>query len=318
MASISLTDKIKSKAAELGFCKVGIARAVELEEEGNLLREWLSRNYHGSMEWMAKNVDKRIDPRQVLPNAQSVVAAAMNYYTEEQHSSESDVGKISRYGWGEDYHNVMTPRLEKLLDFIKSEVPSVSGKVYVDTGPVMDKVWAARAGVGWEGKHTNVISREFGSWIFLGEIILDIGLEYDEPSADYCGTCTRCIDACPTQAIVEPYVLDSNLCISYLTIEHKGDIPDTLGSRFENWIYGCDVCQDVCPWNQKFAKPTDEVAYSPREGNLSPKLGELAGMSEAEFRERFRRSPVKRTKHEGLIRNVKTVLNNKELLHENS
>ena len=232
----SLTDKIKSKAIELGFCKVGISRAVRLDEEGKLLREWLARNYHGTMEWMARNVERRIDPRILLPNAQSVISVAMNYYTPEEHSPDQGIGKISRYAWGDDYHDVMMPRLGKLLDFVKSEVPTANGKVYVDTGPVMDKVWASRAGIGWEGKHTNLISREFGSWIFLGELIVDIGLEYDEPSADYCGTCTRCIDACPTQAIVEPYVLDSNLCISYLTIEHKGELPDSLTSQFENWI----------------------------------------------------------------------------------
>jgi len=315
---LSLTDRIKAKAMELGFSKVGIARAVVLEKEGKLLREWLSRDFHGTMEWMERNVEKRIDVRKVLPDAQSAVVVAMNYYTEASHSDEPDDGKISRYAWGDDYHDVMIPRLEKLLEFIKSEVPAVEGKVYADTGPVMDKVWAVRAGVGWEGKHTNVISRDFGSWIFLGEIILDIGLEYDEPSTDYCGTCTRCIDACPTDAITEPYVLNSNLCISYLTIEHKGEIPGAISSRFENWIYGCDICQDICPWNQRFSKPTQEAAFSPRKGFLSPSLVELASMSEEEFRERFQGSPVKRTKHSGLMRNVKAVLKNRELVPERS
>jgi epoxyqueuosine reductase len=314
----SLTDRIRSRAIELGFCKVGITRAVALEEEGRQLREWLSRGYHGTMDWMARNVYRRVDPRQVLPNAQSVVVVAMNYYTEARHSEDPDTGKISRYAWGDDYHEVMLPRLEKLLHSIRQEVPTAQGKLYVDTGPVMDKVWAARAGIGWEGKHTNVISREFGSWIFLGEVILDIGLEYDEPATDYCGTCTRCIDACPTHAIVEPYVLDSNLCISYLTIEHKGEIPDTLSSRFENWIYGCDICQDVCPWNKKFAQPSFETAFDPRQGNLSPKLNELADMTGEEFRRQFRQSPMKRTKHTGLMRNVKAVLQNHEIVQERS
>jgi epoxyqueuosine reductase len=314
----SLSDRIKSKAIELGFCKVGITRAVALEQEGRHLQEWLSHGYHGTMEWMATNVEQRVDARKVLPNAKSVVVVAMNYYTEARHSENPDTGKISRYAWGDDYHEIMLPRLEKLLHSIKQEVPTVQGKVYVDTGPVMDKVWAARAGIGWEGKHTNVISREVGSWIFLGEIILDIGLECDEPAANYCGTCTRCIDACPTHAIVEPYVLDSNLCISYLTIEHKGDIPDALSSQFENWIYGCDICQDVCPWNQKFSKPISDTAFRPRDGNPSPKLHELAEISEEEFRRKFRRSPIKRTKHSGLMRNVNAVLRNKELVQERS
>jgi epoxyqueuosine reductase len=314
----SLSDRIRSMAIELGFCKVGITPAVALEQEGRLLQEWLSRGYHGTMGWMARNVEQRVDPRKVLPNAKSVVVVAMNYYTDARHSEDPDTGKISRYAWGDDYHEIMLPRLEKLLHSIKQEVPTVQGKVYVDTGPVMDKVWAERAGIGWEGKHTNVISREVGSWIFLGEIILNVSLEYDEPTADYCGTCTRCIDACPTDAIVEPYVLDSNLCISYLTIEHKGDIPDALSSQFENWIYGCDICQDVCPWNQRFSKPSSETAFGPRDGNLSPKLHELAEMTEEEFQRDYRRSPIKRTKHSGLMRNVNAVLKNKELVQERS
>jgi len=314
----TLTDRIKARAMELGFSKVGIARVDVLEEEGKLLREWLLRGYQGTMDWMERNFEKRIDIRKVLPAAKSVVAAAMNYYTEASHSNDPEDGKISRYAWGDDYHDVMIPRLEKLLDFIKGEAPSAQGRVYVDTGPVMDKVWAVRAGIGWEGKHTNVISRDFGSWVFLGEIILDINLEYDEPSADYCGTCSRCIDACPTQAITEPYVLNSNLCISYLTIEHKGEIPGAISSQFENWIYGCDVCQDVCPWNQKFSKPTQEAAFSPRNGLLKPSLIDLASVSKEEFRERFQGSPIKRTKHSGLMRNVKAVLKNKELVQERS
>jgi len=208
----------------------------------------------------------------------------------------------------------LTPRLVELLDFIKSEVPSANGKVYVDTSPVMDKVWAVRAGIGWEGKHTNVISREYGSWIFLGEIILDLALEYDEPSADYCGTCTRCIDACPTHAIVEPYVLDSNLCISYLTIEHQGEIPEALIPHFENWIYGCDICQDVCPWNKRFSKPTSERAFAPRFENLAPQIDEIVRMSEEDFQKNYRRSPMKRAKHAGLTRNARALL--KEVTQE--
>ncbi len=301
---ISLTDKIKSKALELGFAKVGIARAVELEEEGKLLGEWLSRGYHGTMDWMERNTEKRVDPRTILPDAKAVVSVAMNYYVDVQHSDVRGVGKISRYAWGDDYHDILKERLHELLRSIQAEVPSVKGKVYVDTGPVMDKAWAVRAGIGWEGKHTNVITREYGSWVFLGEIILNLELEYDEPSADYCGSCTRCIDACPTQAIVEPYVLDSNLCISYLTIEHKGEISEALKPEFGNWIYGCDICQDVCPWNKKFSDVTDEERFYPREGNQEPKLVELAALTSEEFTNRFRKSPIKRAKHEGLQRNV--------------
>jgi len=315
---LTLTDKIKARAIDLGFSKVGIARAVVLKEEGKLLREWLSRGYQGTMEWMERNVEKRIDVNKVVPDAQSVVVVAMNYYFDASHSDDPDDGKISRYAWGDDYHDVMFPRLEKLFEYIQFEVPTAKGKVYVDTGPVMDKVWAVRAGIGWEGKHTNVISRDFGSWIFLGEIILNIGLEYDEPSTDHCGTCTRCIDACPTQAITEPYVLNSSLCISYLTIEHKGDIPESISPQLENWMYGCDICQDVCPWNQRFSKPAQEAAFSPRAGFLKPSLTDLASMREEEFRERTRGSPVKRTKHSGLMRNVKALLKNREFVPERS
>jgi epoxyqueuosine reductase len=315
---LTLTDKIKARAIELGFDKVGIARAVVLEEEGKLLREWLSRGYQGMMEWMDRNVEKRIDIRSVQPGAKSVVVVALNYYIDACHSDEPNHGKISRYAWGDDYHDVMIPRLEVLLEFIQCEVPGAKGKVYVDTGPVIEKAWAVRAGVGWEGKHTNVISRDFGSWIFLGELILDIGLEYDEPSADHCGTCTRCIDACPTQAITEPYVLNSNLCISYLTIEHKGEIPESISPQFENWIYGCDICQDVCPWNHKFSKPAQEAAFSPRVDLLKPSLTDFASMTEEQFQERFRGSPMKRAKHSGLMRNVKAILKKRELVPEKS
>jgi epoxyqueuosine reductase len=314
----TLTDKIKARAIDLGFSKVGIARAVVLEEEGKLLRDWLSRGYQGTMAWMGRKVEKRIDVRKVVPDAQSVVVVALNYFTEARHSNDPDDGKISRYAWGDDYHDVMTPRLEELLEFIRLQAPGAHGKVYVDTGPVMDKVWAVRAGLGWEGKHTNVISRDFGSWIFLGEIILNIGLEYDEPSADHCGTCRRCIDACPTQAITQPYVLNSNLCISYLTIEHEGDIPESITPQLENWIYGCDICQEVCPWNQKFSKPTQEDSFSPRVDFLKPSLTDLASMNEEGFREKTQGSPVKRTKHSGLMRNVKAVLKNRELVPERS
>jgi epoxyqueuosine reductase len=297
-----ITARIKSQAADLGFCKVGVARADELSDEGKHLREWLARGYHGTMDWMEN--EKRSDIRKILPNAKSVVCVAMNYYTNIQHSNDPDVGKISRYAWGDDYHLVITERLEKLQQFMKTEIPDVQSKLYVDTGPVMDKVWAARAGLGWQGKHTNLITKEYGSWVFLGEIILNKELEYDQPIEDFCGSCTACIDACPTGAITEPYVLDSNKCISYLTIEHDGDIPEQLAPQFENWIYGCDICQDVCPWN-KFQQETKESSFTPLEYNRNPGLAELESITEKQFQEQFRRSPIKRTKHRGLVRNVK-------------
>jgi epoxyqueuosine reductase len=306
----SLTHRIKLKALELGLSKVGITKLELLDEEGKHLREWLAHGYHASMQWMERDAEKRADVMKVLPNAKSVICVVLNYFTSSQQSNNPALGKISRYAWGEDYHLVLTNRLEKLYEFIKSEILGVEGKIYVDTGPVMEKAWAVRAGIGWIGKHTNVITQKFGSWVFLGEILLDAELEYDLPALDHCGTCTACIDSCPTHAIVQPYVLDANKCISYLTIEHRGDLPNILTSKFDNWIYGCDICQDVCPWN-RFQKETEEPAFQPREENVAPKLTELAEMSREEFSRRFRRSPIKRTKHSGLVRNVKAVLESK-------
>lgn len=299
-----LTGIIKSKALELGFSNVGVARAESLGQERARLQQWLARGYHGTMDWMQKNLEKRSDLRQIVPNARSVVSLALNYYTPIERFENPETGKISRYAWGDDYHIVMTSRIQQVVGCITSERPGVNARFYVDTGPVMDKAWAVRAGIGWLGKHTNVITKEHGSWVFLGEIILDLELEYDEPMADFCGTCTACIQACPTGAIVEPYVLDSTKCISYLTIEHKGEIPIDLKPGFENWIYGCDICQDVCPWN-RFQQPTREHAFFPMSENVNPQLSELVSIPAEEFTRRFKKSPIKRTKREGLVRNAK-------------
>ncbi len=304
----SLTKEIKQKAGELGFTKVGIARAEKLAEEGDHLQKWLDRGYHATMEWMNRNPEKRVNPQLVLHGVKSVVSVGMNYYTGHRHSNDRDVGKISRYAWGDDYHGVLEDRLEKLLQFVRSRDPEARGKVFADTGPVMDKVWAQRAGIGWIGKHTNVITQDSGSWLFLGEILLDIELDYDAPVTDHCGSCTLCIEACPTRAITEPYVLDSGRCISYLTIEHRGEIAEELGELFDRWIYGCDICQDVCPWNEKFSQPTAAKEFQPREHTLAPKLAEWSSMTQAEFSAKFSKSPVKRTKHAGLMRNVNLAL----------
>jgi epoxyqueuosine reductase len=304
---VSLTQRLKMKADELGFSAIGIVPAEVLNEEGSHVHEWLARGYHASMRWLERDAEKRVDVTKVLPNAKSVLCVALNYYTPSRHADSPAIGKISRYAWGDDYHDVVTTRLEKLYEFIKSEIPGVTGKIYVDTGPVMEKVWAARAGIGWVGKHTNVITKKFGSWVFLGEILIDAELEYDTPMLDHCGTCTACLDACPTQAIIQPYVLDTNKCISYLTIEHRGELPKEIVSNFQNWIYGCDICQDVCPWN-RFQVETEEPAFQPREANLAPPLTEVAELTQSEFSSRFRKSPIKRTKHSGLTRNAKAVL----------
>ncbi len=306
---MTLTEQIKSKALEIGFHKIGIAKAEKLSSEGEHLTEWLNRGNHASMQWMEKNTEKRVDPREIVPHAQSVISVALNYYTPEKHDPDADEGKISRYAWGDDYHIHVTKRIQTLFDCIKQMSPESDGRYYVDTGPVMDKVWAARAGIGWQGKHTNLITKEFGSWVFLGEIITTLKLDCDSPMEDFCGTCTACIDACPTDAIHDPYVVDSNKCISYLTIEHRGSIAESLGKKFDQWIYGCDICQDVCPWN-RFQQETETAEFFPRIWNIDPKLDELKNISQEEFSKRFKNSPVKRTKREGIIRNATVVLNN--------
>ncbi len=305
------TERIKLKALELGFTKVGIARVEQLDEEAAHLQEWLSRGYQGSMDWMARNVEKRTDPAVIVPGAKSVICVALNYYTPVQHSSEPDVGKISRYAWGDDYHDILVGKLKQLWAWMQPEFPGIDGRYYVDTGPVMDKVWAQRAGIGWIAKHTNVITQDHGSWVFLGELITTLELDYDAPATDHCGSCTLCIEACPTDAIVEPYVVDSNRCISYLSIEHRGEIVSDAKEHFENWIYGCDICQDVCPWNHKFSTETNEARFEPRAWNVSPKLEEWKGMTQEEFSGKFKGSPIKRTKREGITRNVGIVLENK-------
>lgn len=304
---MTLTEQIKSKALELGFSKVGIAKAEMLNAESEHLREWLNKGYHASMQWMEKNIEKRIDPGNIVQNAQSVISVAINYYTSEQHRKEAETGKISRYAWGDDYHIHVTKRIETLAQCIKQLAPYSENRYYVDTGPMMDKVWASRAGLGWQGKHTNLITKEFGSWVFLGEIISTEKLDYDSPIEDFCGSCTACIDACPTDAIQEPYIVDSNSCISYLTIEHRGEVAESLGEKFDQWIYGCDICQDVCPWN-KFQQPTEYKEFEPRIENVNPSLQELKNISQEEFSKRFKNSPIKRTKREGIIRNAAIVI----------
>lgn len=304
----TLTENIKAEAKKLGFDLVGITPAERLQEEAERLAEWLARDYHATMYWMERNRERRIDPRNIVEGAQSVISVAMNYYTPHEIVDHPERGKISRYGWGDDYHNILGKRLKLLWEYIKEIEPDAEGRYYVDTGPVMDKVWAARAGIGWIGKHTNLISREFGSWLFLGEVITTLKLEYDIPTLDYCGTCRRCIDACPTDAIVDEYILDSNKCLSYLTIEHRDEYPDVIKPDADQWIFGCDVCQDVCPWNIKFAQPSAVEGFQPRPENLNPLLIDIIDMAQEDFSRQFRKSPVKRTKLKGLQRNARAVI----------
>jgi epoxyqueuosine reductase len=303
-----LTDQIKSKAIEIGFHKVGIVRAEPLEEEGEHLKHWLEKGFHGDMRWMEREPEKRADPTILFPEARSIIMLALNYFTPHEHQDSNKKGKISRYAWGDDYHDVVKEKLWNLLGWIQEEISEASGKVCVDTAPFMDKAWAVRAGLGWLGKHSNVITKDFGSWFFIGEILLNLELEYEtEIVEDHCGTCTACLDACPTDAIVAPYIVDSNLCISYATIELRSEtLPRKITENLNGWLYGCDICQDVCPWN-RFEKPTDEARFEPRKDNVSPDLEKIANLSHKEYVEKFRRSAIKRTKLSGLKRNAKAL-----------
>jgi epoxyqueuosine reductase len=305
---MSLTQEIKAKALELGFSKVGISPAGRLDER-NGLDAWLAAGRAGEMEWMTRHPDKRIDPAKVLPKVQSVIALALNYFTPFSHSEDANHGKISRYAWGCDYHQVMNNHLKPLWEWILGRVPLVEGLYYSDTGPLMDKAWAHQSGLGWIGKHSNVITRDRGSWVFLGEILISLKLDYDVESRNYCGSCRRCLDCCPTKAIVAPYVVDARLCISYLTIELRGPIPRELRSMIGSRIFGCDDCQDICPWN-RFATPSTEMDFYPNRGTPVPVLLDLMEMTESEFKDRFRHSPVRRARYAGFLRNVAVALGN--------
>lgn len=312
MSATGITEKIREAALAAGFDAVGFARAEELSPEGGRLKDWLTRGFHGEMKWLEREPARRSDPRRLFPDARSVVAVALNYYNPSQHTDDPAMGKISRYAWGDDYHDVVKEKLRMLLARIQALSPGAQGMVCVDTSAVMDKAWAVRAGIGWLGKHSNVISMELGSWIFLGEIILDIDLEYDGRIVpDHCGSCTACIDACPTDAIVEPYVVDSRKCISYATIELRDDeLPSNISDNLNGWLYGCDICQDVCPWN-RFQKPTAEPRFAPRESQASLDLEGITRMEHREYAERFRGSAIKRTKLVGLKRNASALLENR-------
>jgi len=304
-----VTGLLKERALSEGFEKVGIVPAERLDGAHNRLLEWLGRGYHGQMAWMARDPEMRTDPRRLFPAARSVVVVAKNYCTAARHTDDPETGKVSRYAWGDDYHEVVGSRLRSLLAWIKEEIPQAEGKVCIDIQPMMDKAWAARAGLGWIGKHTNLITTEYGSWVFVGELLLNIELEYDnELVADHCGSCTLCIDACPTSAISEPYVVDSNKCISYATIELRdAKLPNNVADNLEGWLYGCDICQDVCPWN-RFEQNTDESRFQPREGNVNIDLADVLELTTATYAERFRGSAMKRAKLAGLQRNARTLL----------
>ena len=304
---MSNASSIRNKARELGFEKVGFARSGKAPH-GEGLAPWLEQEFHGEMAWMARAPERRADVLRLLPGARTVICVAKNYNTPGAHSPDPLTGRISRYAWGDDYHDLLIGKLHELRAHI--ERLGGNAKVCVDTNAILEKPWAQEAGLGWQGKHSNLISRDLGSWFFLGEVVTDLELEADPPHREeFCGTCTECIDLCPTKAIVAPYVVDSRKCIAYLTIEHRGAIPRNLRPLMGNLVFGCDICQDVCPWN-KFAQVAPEREFHARDGNLTPSLISLLGMTREEFNARFKDSPVKRAKHTGFLRNVAVALGN--------
>lgn len=297
---------VKSEARRIGFDFCGIAEAAFLEEEAPRLENWLKNNMQGKMGYMAEHFDKRLDPRLLVDGAKSVISLLFNYYPGEQ-QQDPEAPKISKYAYGEDYHFVLKDKLRELLAALQEKIGEVGGRVFVDSAPVMDKAWAQKSGLGWIGKNSNLINKKAGSFFFIAELIVDLELEPDSPVADYCGTCTRCIDACPTDAIVNPYIVDGSKCISYFTIELKTEtIPAEMKGRFDNWSFGCDICQDVCPWN-RFSKPHNEPRFKNETGLLEMKKKDWEELTEEVFRDVFKKSPVKRTKYSGLMRNLKFI-----------
>ena len=305
------SDIIKEKAIELGFHKVGIAKAAKTKQEQERLNEWLDQKKHADMEWIENRKSERGNIFNYFSEAKTVISLGMNYYVGKDQSDLTSDFKFSNYAWGDDYHLVIKSKLFSLLEFIKNKKPNVKGLVCVDTAPIMEKVWAQRAGLGWQGKHTNLISTDFGSWLFLGEIIIDFELEPDDPfTKDLCGSCTACIDACPTHALGE-YELDSGKCISYLTIEHRGDFIEGHDD-LDGWIYGCDICQEVCPWNISFSKISEEKYFEPRTDIINNTDQKWLEIDQEKFSTIFKKSAAKRTKLMGLKRNIKSVNESKK------
>ncbi|WP_297336672.1 tRNA epoxyqueuosine(34) reductase QueG [Algoriphagus sp.] len=302
---------IKSTATELGFDFCGIAKAEFLEEEAPRLEEWLNRNYQGKMAYLANHFDKRLDPTKLVPGAKTVVSLIYNYYPEQRLPENQQDIKLAKYAYGEDYHQVIKEKLKTFLERLRKDIGEIEGRVFVDSAPVMERQWAQKSGLGWIGKNSLLLNRQMGSFFFLAELIIDLEVEVDLPLAkDYCGTCTACLDACPTDAIVQPGVVDGSRCISYLTIELKDAIPTEFNGQLENWAFGCDICQDVCPWN-RFSRPHQEPAFNPH-----PELKEFSHrdwqeITEETFQKVFKKSAVKRTKFAGLKRNLQFITSNK-------
>ena len=296
------TRFLKKKATSLGFLSCGISKAVFLEEEATNLENWLNDCKHGKMEYMANHFDMRLDPRKLVPGAKSVISLTYNYFNNNL-QKDKDAPKISKYAYGNDYHQVIKKKLKILFKGLKQKFGDINGRVFVDSAPIMEKAWAAKSGLGWIGKNTNLISQKVGSYYFLAEIIVDLELDYDTPVTDHCGSCTACIDSCPTGALVKPYEIDGSKCISYLTIELKDEIPSEFRGKMENWAFGCDVCQDVCPWN-RFSQKHNEPLFNPNQDMLKMKKKDWEELTEETFEVIFKNSAVKRTKYKGLKRNI--------------
>ncbi|MGB3238960.1 MAG: tRNA epoxyqueuosine(34) reductase QueG [Geitlerinemataceae cyanobacterium] len=302
--------QIKEKAKTLGFHLVGIAAVDPADKDAvDRLQTWLDRGYHAQMEWMAN--PKRRDIRACMPEVKSIVSVGINYYTPHPHSESKDSAKISRYGWGRDYHRVMHKKLKALTLWLQQQGDDIQARYYADTGPVSDKVWAQRSGLGWIAKNGNLITRQYGSWVFLGEVLTNLELEIDRSHTAHCGTCTRCLEACPTGAITEPFVVDANRCIAYHTIENRSEtLPEEMAKKLNGWVAGCDICQDVCPWNQRFSQETDIAEFQPYPHNIAPTLTELADLSEEEWNQRFPASALRRIKPTMWRRNAQANLSN--------
>ncbi len=298
------TQLIKAKAISLGFESVGIAKARFLEEEASNLEQWLKSGYQGEMSYLANNFDKRLDPTKLVEGAKSVISLSYNYFPDEEKTQRDDSYKIARYAYGQDYHYVVKDKVKELLEYIQEEIGEVGGRAFTDSAPVMERAWAEQSGLGWRGKNSLLLQRNKGSYFFLAELIIDLDLEYDYPfSTDHCGTCTKCIDACPTNAIIDEKTVDGSKCISYFTIELKGAISNSLKDSFEDWMFGCDICQEVCPWN-RFSKPHKESQFEPDSRLLNYDKSQWREITQEVFSEIFKKSAVKRTKFTGLIRNI--------------
>lgn len=294
---------IKAEAKRLGFLSCGISKAEFLEEEAPRLESWLHNNMHGNMHYMENHFDKRLDPTLLVEGSKSVISLTYNYYTDAV-QQDSNAPKISKYAYGLDYHYIIKDKLKQLMEYIKEEIGDVHGRAFVDSAPIMEKAWAKKSGLGWIGKHSNLITQKVGSYYFIAELIIDLDLEVDHAVTDHCGSCTACIDACPTQAITEPYKVDGSKCISYFTIELKENIPNDMKGQFDQWMFGCDVCQEVCPWN-RFSKNHSEPLFSPKPELLSMSKKDWEEITQETFNKVFKKSAVKRTKYSGLKRNIR-------------